>query len=291
MIILKLMGGLGNQMFQYAAGRALALLIEEELKLDISWFKNLKERKYELSIYPVKASIASSEEIARLSEVSESIIQRIKRKILKTPKLLPGTYIKEPFFHYWEEFKTLKGDIYLDGYWQSEKYFFRIQDIIQKEFVVTDIQSGKDKNISEIIESSESISLHIRRGDYVNDQVTNQFHGVCDLNYYRNAITYIAERISNPHLFIFSDDPEWSKDNLKIEIPILFVNHNRADRNYEDLRLMRQCKHNIIANSSFSWWGAWLNQNPGKIVIAPKKWFNDKSVSIADCIPEKWIRL
>ncbi len=153
------------------------------------------------------------------------------------------------------------------------------------------MQNGRNKDIGEMIQSFKSVSLHIRRGDYVSNKVTNQVHGVCDLNYYSHAISYIAERISNTHLFVFSDDPEWAKGNLKTEIPTFFVDNNRADKDYEDLKLMRQCKHNIIANSSFSWWGAWLNQNAGKIVIAPKKWFNDKSINTKDLIPEKWIRL
>ena len=133
--------------------------------------------------------------------------------------------------------------------------------------------------------------MHIRRGDYVSNPTTNKLHGTCSLEYYHNAVDIIAAKVSNPHFFIFSDDHEWARNNFKIDYPLTFVAHNNAGKNYEDMRLMSLCKHHIIANSSFSWWGAWLGSNPKKIVCAPRGWFKDKSLNTNDIIPSDWSRI
>ena len=135
------------------------------------------------------------------------------------------------------------------------------------------------------------MSLHVRRTDYVQNALTNKIHGVCDQDYYASCVRYIGDQVSNPHFFIFSDEPQWAKDNLMFDFPMTVVDCNDASRNYEDLRLMSTCKHNIIANSSFSWWGAWLNSNPNKIICAPKQWFTDSTRNTKDLIPSNWIRL
>lgn len=148
-----------------------------------------------------------------------------------------------------------------------------------------------NEQVAQNILSVNAVSLHVRRGDYVSNLTINQFHGTCSLEYYNQAIAQIAKKVETPHFFVFSDDPEWVKSNLKIDYSITIVDHNNADKNYEDIRLMSLCKHHIIANSSFSWWGAWLCRNPNKIVIAPLKWFNDKSINTTDLIPDGWIKI
>ncbi|MBT9150861.1 MAG: O-antigen biosynthesis glycosyltransferase WbnK [candidate division WS2 bacterium] len=135
------------------------------------------------------------------------------------------------------------------------------------------------------------MSLHIRRGDYVFNLHTNQFHGTCDLDYYFRCVEYLTTKVKNPHFFIFSDEPEWARNNLKLSYPTTLVDHNEADKNYEDLRLMSQCKYHIIANSTFSWWGAWLSQNPEKIVFAPKRWLKSDDYNPKDLMPDKWIKV
>ena len=145
--------------------------------------------------------------------------------------------------------------------------------------------------MAEQISSSTPVSIHIRRGDYVNDSHTNSVHGTCGLDYYQNAMKLISGRVDKPTFFCFSDDIEWAKNKLHAQYPIIYVDHNGLDNASEDMRLMSQCKHNIIANSSFSWWGAWLNSNPDKIVIAPTKWFQKEDYDTRDLIPAGWIRL
>jgi hypothetical protein len=167
-------------------------------------------------------------------------------------------------------------------------YFKNIETIIKNDFIFNQNIIDKNKDLVSKIESCNSISLHVRRGDYVQNKITNQFHGLCSLKYYNNAIHYIEMKIKNIEIFVFSDDISWCKENLKYNLPIHFMDTNDA---HSDLYLMTKCKHNIIANSSFSWWGAWLNTNKEKIVIAPKQWFADQSVITQDIIPAQWIKL
>ena len=187
--------------------------------------------------------------------------------------------------------KTLKNNnqnIYLDGYWQNEKYFNDIEKVILKEFTLKNEFLIKNKKLKETIKNTNSISIHIRRSDYIKNKKTNEIHGVCTTDYYQKAIKKIIENNNNIHIFVFSDDILWAKNNLKFNFPISFIVGNK---DYEDLILMSLCKHNIIANSSFSWWGAWLNKNPKKIVIAPQRWFNNLNKNKQNPIPQKWIRM
>jgi hypothetical protein len=158
-----------------------------------------------------------------------------------------------------------------------------------KDFNFKNHPTGQNKLTLNIINNTNSVSLHIRRGDYIKNLETYNKHGLIDLYYYYKAINYIKEHVYNPTFFIFSDDITWAKENLNIELPVYFIDFNDQTRNYEDLRLMKNCKYNIIANSSFSWWGAWLNDFSNKIVIAPKKWFNDDTINTYDLTPLDWI--
>ena len=142
-----------------------------------------------------------------------------------------------------------------------------------------------------MIQSSDAVAIHVRRGDYISNQNTTEFHGICSLDYYHKAIDEIISKVNDPHFFVFSDDPEWTQENLKIDAPTTYVAHNSSDKNYEDLRLMSLCNHFIIANSSFSWWGAWLSRNESKIVIAPSRWFQDIKYNDSDRLPEEWKRI
>jgi hypothetical protein len=179
----------------------------------------------------------------------------------------------------------------LQGYWQSPKYFASIEPEIRTELKLREPLAGENLAVVNKIDTSLAVSVHVRRGDYVTSVTTNQYHGTCGPEYYLAAEALLRQRLGEPTLFIFSDDPDWAAHNLRFESPTVIVRHNGPKRDYEDLRLMTLCKHHVIANSTFGWWGAWLCANPDKIVVAPRNWFRDASHSTADLIPEDWIRV
>lgn len=284
MILIKLTGGLGNQMFQYALGRVLSLKNNSQLKLDTSIYNTdqsgITARKYVLGVFDIKENFTTKFEISKLST---------SNKLFKKIGLVKKThYIEKEANIFDRKIMSAVGDIYLDGYWQAEKYFIEYRDQILKDFTLKNKLSESVKKIENEILNTNSISLHIRRGDYVTDQKTNKFHGLCSLDYYKKAIKYITDKNSNCIFYIFSDDIEWVKNNLKIDNKTVYVS-NGSIQDYEELYLMSQCRHNIIANSSFSWWGAWLNKDVNKVVIAPKKW--DNSGKSNDIVPGSWIKL
>lgn len=296
MIIVKLMGGLGNQMFQYAAGRRLAHVHNVPLKLDLSWFNNIENvntaRRYELHIFNITADTASPEEVALFKKDRLSAFPDLIKKIINAATLLQNSkWIREKHYHFDPAVLELPDNVYLEGYWQSEKYFSDIERVIRKEFTVKIEPDPLNRQIADAIDRSEAISIHVRRGDYVLNPATREFHGICTLDYYRAAIEKIASHTQRPHFYFFSDEPEWVKENLSPGYPATIIDHNGPDKAYEDMRLMSLCRHHVIANSSFSWWGAWLCGNPEKIVIAPKRWFNKPDISTDDLIPETWIRI
>lgn len=277
MIIVNLKGGLGNQMFQYAMARSIALKNNKLLVLDLSFYSNQKDvttkRHFELNIFNLKCFI-------------------IKNRIIKNILKLFHSEIIERAFSFNKNISKLGNSNYIFyGYWQTEKYFKKYRRIILKDFSFPKKISEKNKKLINKIKNNQTVSLHVRRGDYVNDKKTNEFHGTCSKKYYEDAIKLINKKIKNPLFIIFSDDLKWCKNNLSVPKNTIFVDHNKGNQSFEDMRLMSLCKHNIIANSSFSWWGAWLNQNKNKIVIAPKWWFGEKSIDTSDVIPEKWIKI
>jgi len=292
MIIVKLIGGLGNQMFQYATGRALAYSLDLPLKLDISFFSNSSNRKFMLHNFNISAQYATLEEIKRVKMRNYPLpIQKLIstfRKIKKENTL----YIKEGNRSL--DVNQLKGYdiIYLNGYWQSEKYFRHIESIIQSEFTLKSKTDLINQQYLEDILSSNSVSIHIRRGDYISNPKANQKYILCTLDYYQKAIDFISERVDNPKFYIFSDDLQWAISNLQIQYPAFFILHN-IQKEYEDLRLMVSCKHHIIANSSFSWWGAWLGNYSEKITIAPYQWFKDPILEkkANDIVVPSWQRM
>jgi hypothetical protein len=285
MIVTKLSGGLGNQLFQYAAGRALAHHHQTELVLDLSDFNNIPigntPRIFQLDKYPIIARVASPEEVPKLRVYQG----RFLRRIPFLPR--PWQHAIEPHFQYNPNFIHLPNNAYLDGYWQSYLYFEKIAFLIRSELQPLQSPGVKNQELLEAMARSNSVALHIRRGDYVSNAKAAIHHGVCSLDYYRAAIFNIAENVSSPHFYIFSDDLRWAKTNLEIDFPVNYIGHNVGDQAFQDLRLISHCKHQIIANSSFSWWGAWLNPNPEKVVIGPKKWFlvNKESSTL---FPPEW---
>lgn len=285
MIITRLIGGLGNQMFQYALARKLALLNNSPFQLDIFSFETYKFHRYILKYFNVIENLATEKEIADVKK------QGLSRLLEKIKPYYRQSIVVEKYPTFDQNILKINGNAYLDGYWQCEKYFNDIRDILLKEFTVKNGLSASALKIGEEINKTESVSLHIRHGDYLSAKFSD-FYEPASIEYYHRAIKKITQKIKNPIFFIFSDTIEWAKKNLKINYPTIFVS-NPAIKDYEELILMSQCKHNIIANSTFSWWGAWLNQNPNKIIIAPAKWFKIKNKRYDDkkIYPSQWIKI
>ena len=285
MKIVLVNSGLGNQMFQYAFYKSLKNMHpEEKVVCDLGFFKKQKVHNgYELKkIFNIDLKESP---LASIFLNSRNLFIRKSRKLSK--KFLKQMYVVQDDVKYEEKILSDKSKKIFIGYWQSEKFFKNIEEIIRKDFKFPDFTESQNIELSKILTSSNSVSIHVRRGDYLTHPIFNTLTE----NYYAKAIDKIKEKIDNPLFIIFSNDIEWCKNEFK-EKNIIFVSWNNGEKSYRDMQLMSLCKHNIIPNSSFSWWGAWLNNNPNKIVIAPKKWFSDESgYRYEDIIPDKWIKL
>ncbi|MDD5333374.1 MAG: alpha-1,2-fucosyltransferase [Rhodoferax sp.] len=289
LIISQIIGGLGNQMFQFAAGRALSIERGQALHLDISGFADYRlHQGFELArIFAGQFEIATGAEVRRalgwqFSPVVRRVIERPGMSWLRRPSL-----VVEPHFHYWTGLNSVPSNCYLKGYWQSQKYFGKHASVLRSDFTFKALNNRQNDNTIEEINRVNAVSVHVRRGDFLTNPTTQAKHGICSIEYYRDAIGYVLQRIERPYFFVFSDDMDWVKGNLKIDAPCQYVDRNHGAESYIDMYLMSLCKHNIIANSSFSWWGAWLNSNPEKIVLAPKNWFVHP-IDTRDLIPENW---
>ncbi len=276
MIILKLKGGLGNQIFQYAFGLNLSRLTSKKLYIDLSYYNKITldtKRNYELLKYPIEIDGYKKDNI--LKQLFESYIM--------------GYKIDEKKFEILDltKLKNMK-KIIIDGYWQSEKYFDGSENIILEIFNNFNSQSDDFIYWKSLIEKNHSTSIHVRRGDYVHNLKAAMVHEVSNLDYYQNAMVLMQEKNKNTNFFIFTDDVDWVKKNF---------NHNNLHivsdskmSHFEELSLMSLCNNNIISNSTFSWWGAWLNKDKRKFIISPKKWFKDDR-DIINLIPTEWKKI
>lgn len=285
-LIVKFNGGLGNQMFQWAFAHALEKKMGIKIFLDMSYFAKKYARPYELGIFNLECNSVKD----FCTKFKIDVLWRFRRK-LDGKSFLGLNLYSEPCFEYDQNLFKVKPNTFIEGFFQTEKYLAGVEDEISTAFNFRPEPDENNLKMIEKIQSTNSVSLHIRRGDYVQKKHFQNKYATCSLDYYKNGVQYIAKSIENPTLFIFSDDKEWVKENLNLPYETVFVDFNSGAKSYEDLRLMSLCKHNIIANSSFSWWGAWLNANSNKIVVAPQKWFNDESINQKDVIPETWVRL
>lgn len=292
MIISHLIGGLGNQMFQYAAGRALSLERHVPLYLDVKDFAGYAlHNGYELDrIFNIKAQLAGNDELKKV--LGWRAYSPIRKKLYRPQltKLRGNRMFVDTQFSSWRQINEVPNDCYLMGNWQTEHYFDKVREIVRADFLFKLPAVGRNAELAGKINNSTAVSLHVRRGDYVVNPATQAFHGLCSLDYYRRAIDYVTNRVANPEFFIFSDDISWARENLHLEYSCHYVDHNKGDESYNDMRLMSLCKHHIIANSSFSWWGAWLNSRLDKIVVAPRRWvLSDFDAS--DIIPSAWVKI
>lgn len=293
MIILTMReAGLGSQMLQYAMVKSLAYDNQFEFKIDTRRVNDPTSEAYhngyELDTVFNLDDIASKQDIANLNKKLfwQRLIRAIGVKFKQFRKIPTPNLIKEKGLEY--EKIDIKDNSFLEGFWVSYRYYYHNIDVIRRCFSFQEPADDLNRHYAKMIGECNAVSLHVRRGDYVTNQGFFEIVGVCSLDYYRNALKLIFEKVVNPVFFVFSDDIEWCKENLPLSnVEAHYLDHNKNDKSYLDMYLMSLCKHNIIANSSFSMWGAMLNSNPDKIVICPDKWSNTDVVKSRDiCLPD-----
>lgn len=294
MIFIDLKGGLGNQMFQYAMGKELAYLSKETMKLDLGFLStvknqsNLTVRNYELSIFNIQEDFATDAEVKKYKNLRTRILNRF------FPNYRANPYVKEKYFNFDPSISSLRGDHYFDGHWMSEKYFSHVKSEIRSEFTFKRKILDEGKSIHSEILNSNSVCIHVRRGDYVHNPTIAKLHQTTSLNYFEHGISLVKSRVKDPVFFIFSDDINWCVKHLNGLENVHFIERELAGKgadNSDYLQLMVACKYFVISNSTFSWWAAWLSTHPDKIVVAPQNWFNDKKIVTKDIYPANWIRI
>lgn len=283
MISTRIRGGLGNQLFQYCAGRSLALRLGVDLSLDVRDYDRPNPFKVGLNHFNVQTVPAQNLPPSREDGIAKALGKIVRGGALKT--------YREATLGYDTAFENLSDNTHLKGYWQSERYFMPFETQIRADLQIVTEPSQKNREMQSEISAAPAVSLHIRRGDYVSNAKYNAAHGTCDLDYYARAAKFVADRVGDVVIYAFSDDPAWVAEHLKLPFEVRYVDHNDGDTNYEDLRLMATCKHHIIANSSFSWWGAWLNPSKDKLVVSPALWFADPNKANPDIWPSDWHRI
>jgi hypothetical protein len=289
-VVVRLNGGLGNQLFQYAAARRLALVSGLRLKLDLGALGRRlhlhTNRSYRLGHLQIVEDFASPADVSRLKRSSvASLFEELTRRRHRR-------HVRERHFHFDPDILEIRSEVYLAGYWQSEKYFADIAPTIRAEVSVREAPTGENLRLLELIEGGDSVGIHVRRGDYVTNLKSRRLHGnCCPPDYYRAGMEEIGRRARDPRFFVFSDDIPWARENLRIDGPTWFVDHNGPDEDYQDLRLLSRCRHHIIANSSFSWWGAWLGAHDDQIVVAPRRWFASGKRRTHDLCPARWLKM
>jgi hypothetical protein len=288
MVIARLTGGLGNQMFQYAAARALADRLGAELLLDLRAFEHTlalrayTHRAYALAPFRLRARLATPADLKDWPVWPVEIGMR-----LRLVRPLFRRWYFESAITYDPSVRTLLEPVCLVGYWQSERYFIDIADRIRADFTPLRPLDGANAGLLELARSDRSVGLHVRRGDFVSLGDAAQLHGLCSVDYYRRAITLVRERCPECHFLVFSDDPAWARAELPLDPSAVFVTGNELSPE-QDLALMSACKHHIIANSSFSWWAGWLGDSPEQMVIAPTPWYASPKLDARDLAVSRW---
>jgi hypothetical protein len=287
-VVVPLIGGLGNQMFQYAAARAVALRTGSALKLELSWFGTDPDRQYALEPFAISATtmLSAKQEAPKYDRLS-----RIWRRLPIARRQNGLPVFKEASFRYDTAIEQVRGSAFLDGYFQSEKYFSNYREQIAADFKLRSAPLPPATAVLSLISQTDAICLHIRRGDYVTNKAANAHHGTCSLEYYKAALECVASDLVRPHCFVFSDDPAWARENFVPAIPVTIVDIHSSNEAHEDLRLMAACQRFVIANSSLSWWGAWLGSHRNKKVVAPAQWFQKRDIDTSDLVPSSWIRM
>lgn len=284
-VTVSIYGGLGNQLFQYAVGRSLAIRNRCELLLDRRHYLAHRSFSFGLHHFNIKARDGSA---AELPPNREQKFKYTWWRLFSAAK----TMVRERGLEFDSTVLDRKGALYLRGYWQSEKYFQCCEATIRRELSFRQPPTGANAQLCEQLLSTNSIGIHIRRGDYIKDPRVNKVHGTCPLAYYRAGVDYILRKTGKQHTaFVFSDDPDWARQNVQLDCRVVIVDQNDGHAAHEDLRLLASCEHQVISNSTFSWWAAWLNDNSSKIVVAPLHWFADPKMRNDDLVPSQWQRI
>jgi hypothetical protein len=288
MILSRIYGGMGNQMFQYAYGRMLAHKHQTVFKIyfddcGYGWAEHSKHLA--LTHFNIHAQKATEKDRAEFICDSKNLMIRAFHKLKREVKGLhyigDGARVHD---HHWDALNA-PDNSFTDGFWQSEIYFESIAAIIKQDFSIKEPLSDHAKMIEQHIKKSNAVSIHVRRGDYLKQ--TNVYH-ICDVAYYKRALDIVKKKIYNPVVFVFSNDATWVKKELKLDVPMMVVEDTQA---HEDMHLMSCCRHNIASNSTFGWWGAWLNDNPDKIVILPERWLADAAIDTSHYTAAGWLRV
>ena len=291
MVIVRLDGGLGNQLFQYAMGRSVAGRHGTTLRLDIERLKRSSLRSYSLHRFKIAAELATQHERTKVSGQGRGWRSVVRILQHRKPYFKRATVLEKQQFRYDPNLEELQHDVYLVGYWQNPRYFQGIRELLRDELRLKQPLRHPSIDLLEHIQSTRAISLHVRRGDYASDGHIRKIYGICSQAYYARAVAKISQLMPAPHFFVFSDDPDWVRQNLVLDFPTTYVNHNAEGNEHEDFWLMSQCKHHIIANSTFSWWAAWLHDDGHKVVIAPSRWLAVDTYDTGDLIPAHWRQL
>ena len=286
LIIMKVMGGLGNQLFQYALGRTLALRLGADLAFDLRDLGPRAMRAYGLDAFDIVARVAQREEIARLRG-SHGLLARLRRR----PWVPAPTYLRErALWTYTPEILPHAGEAYLDGFWQSESYFREAEVQLRKDLVLRRPLSAGDEELGTEMQSADSVSVHIRRGDYVSDEGSRRFYGDFSPAFLEAAVALLlAPSERRPRFYLFSDDPQWVGRNVTLPGPTTIVSDGLRSPQHE-LCLMARCRHHIVTNSTYSWWGAWLGRQEGGITVGPRRW-NVAGVPTPDIVPDWWVTI
>jgi Glycosyl transferase family 11 len=286
MVIVKIWGGLGNQLFQYSFGQYLAHKLGTTVKYDIQLANRLSSfvsRDFALGHFNVQAQAATAAEVDAMKYFQHVHWARVERKLAQQLPTLFKHHIVEHNFPRPPEVLPARDDCYYEGYWQSLKYVAPVEKILRSHFTLKENLSQQAQEINKKIESSHSVGIHVRRADYL----TTKNYEACSIEYYQKAIAYLKERFAGLSFFVFTDDVPWCQSNFTgNEFTVVSGN-----RHFEDMALMSRCHHNIIANSSFSWWAAWLNEHRDKLVIAPEKWHVRHNEKKAGLFPVDWIKI
>jgi len=304
MIISRLTGGLGNQMFQYAAGLSLAEHCRTVLKLDVGWFRKdpvyEAHNRYALSCLNITEQFAVQEEIDRVQGVQLTRSERLAARLAKSLHLYrySNRHAGPSNLHYAEDFRFYPGffqqpdNTYLYGMWQSEQFFAPISDLLRLQF---SFRYGMPTTVSEMMSrikgEGPSVAIHFRLGDYVRNAEFNRVIGVLEFDYYRRAMALMTERHPNLSFYVFSDDIDSVERDFKPPVPCVYVRGVKIWHSFDLIRLMSTCSHAIISNSTFAWWAAWLNPSASKTVIAPDPWFASGTLDGRDVVPASWLRI
>lgn len=295
MIVAGIKDRLGNQMFQYAAARGLAVTQNTVLKIDKRYYDHNAPEGYfyGLDAFNIAQNFVTNSEIREYTGLSNSLLHKGLRKIFKNHQLSNPNYIyDERFFHYDDEINNQGDKVYLRGYWQSYKYFTHIETELRKDFGFKFPINVEQDNFAKQILNSNAVCLSIRRGDHLWHPVTSKKFGYCDIDYYNKGLEIISSKQNNLELFIFSDDIDWCSQNVKFDYPTVFVKHNFTEPRFDYyLQLIALCRHFIIPVSTFPWWGAWMSTNQDKMVIVPRTWFYDEMINTNDLCPPNWLRI